>query len=81
LSLGWKKDCVNSSPSEQKKNRLLFDLVIAIGILKEIGKIIRYYIPKDTAFIGALSLEGAVEKVEGMLPALIAATTLGYKKI
>ncbi|WP_191560026.1 magnesium chelatase domain-containing protein [Metabacillus idriensis] len=32
-------------------------------------------------FIGALSLDGAVEKVEGMLPALIAAKSLGFKRV
>lgn len=31
-------------------------------------------------FIGALSLDGTVEKVEGMLPALIAAKSLGFKR-
>ena len=36
---------------------------------------------EDTVCIGALSLDGTVEKVEGILPALIAAKTLGFKRV
>lgn len=74
------KVVVNLSPSEQKKNGPLFDLAIAIGILKEMNYI-KEEIPKNTAFIGALSLDGSVEKVEGMLPAVIAARRLGFSKV
>lgn len=74
------KIVVNLSPSEQKKNGPLFDLAIAIGILKETGYI-QEEIPQDTVFIGALSLDGTIEKVEGMLPALIAAKGLGFKRV
>lgn len=71
---------VNLSPSEQKKNGPLFDLAIAIGILKESGNL-KAEISADTVFIGALSLDGMIEKVEGMLPALIAAKDLGFRKV
>lgn len=74
------KIVVNLSPSEQKKNGPLFDLAMAIGIMKETGHI-HAEIPPDTVFIGALSLDGTVEKVEGMLPALIAAGELGFKRV
>ncbi|MBM7648415.1 magnesium chelatase family protein [Bacillus ectoiniformans] len=73
------KIVVNLSPSEQKKNGPIFDLAIAIGILKEMDHI-KAEIPPDTLFIGALSLDGTIEKVEGMLPALLVARSLGYKK-
>lgn len=74
------KIIVNLSPAEQKKNGPLFDLAIAIAILKELS-MVKKPIPKDTAFIGALSLDGMVVKAEGMLPALISAKGLGLKKI
>ncbi len=71
---------VNLSPAEQKKNGPLFDLAIAIAALKELN-FIKGEIPLDTAFIGALSLDGTVVKAEGMLPALTAAKSLGLKKV
>lgn len=74
------KIVVNLSPSEQKKNGPFFDLAMAIGILKEKGEL-KDKVPEDVVFIGALSLDGTIEKVEGMLPALIAATSLGFRRI
>jgi magnesium chelatase family protein len=55
-------------------------LAIAIGILKERGEF-KEPIPRDSVFIGTLSLDGTVEKVEGMQPALMAAKSLGFKKV
>lgn len=75
-----KKIVVNLSPSEQKKNGPMFDLAIAVGILKETNHM-KENVPPDTAFIGALSLDGTVMKMEGMLPALIAAEGLGFKRV
>lgn len=74
------KVVVNLSPSEQKKNGPLFDLAIGIAALKELD-VIKCEIPRDTAFIGALSLDGTIERAEGMLPALISAKKLGIKRI
>lgn len=74
-----KKIVVNLSPSEQKKNGPFFDIAMAIGILIEKGEL-KEKVPEDSLFIGALSLDGAVEKVEGMLPVLIAARSLGFKR-
>jgi magnesium chelatase family protein len=48
--------------------------------LKERGEC-KEPIPHDSVFIGALSLDGMVETVEGMLPALMAAKSLGFKKV
>jgi magnesium chelatase family protein len=71
---------VNLLPAEQKKNGPLFDLAMAIAALKELN-VIKREIPMDTAFMGALSLDGMVVKAEGMLPALIAAKSLGIKRV
>lgn len=67
-----KRVIVNLSPAEQKKNSPIFDLGIALGIMKEVDHF-PYEIPKDAAFLGVLSLDGSIKSVEGMLPAIMAA--------
>ncbi|MFK4998672.1 magnesium chelatase domain-containing protein [Bacillus sp. N9] len=37
--------------------------------------------PEDTAFIGTLSLNGDIHSADGMLPAILAAQSLGYKTV
>ncbi len=74
------KIVVNLSPAEQKKNGSFFDLAMAIGLMKEMGEF-KEKIPEDSVFIGVLSLDGTVEKVEGMLPAIIAAKSLECKRV
>ncbi|WP_400243833.1 YifB family Mg chelatase-like AAA ATPase [Niallia sp. JL1B1071] len=80
LDVTDKKVVVNLSPSDQKKNGSLYDLAIAMAALKELGEVKRE-IPTDTAFIGALSLDGSVVSGEGILPAVIAAKGLGIKEV
>ncbi|QOY37187.1 YifB family Mg chelatase-like AAA ATPase [Anaerobacillus isosaccharinicus] len=79
-SLVDKKIVVNLSPAEQRKNGPLFDLAIALGLLKA-GEFISERIPVDAAFIGTLSLDGSILPVQGMLPAVLAAKRLGMKKL
>ncbi|OZU88227.1 hypothetical protein CIL03_11270 [Virgibacillus indicus] len=67
-----KKIIINLSPAEQKKNSPIFDLAMAIGVMKEAGEI-RYPIPDAAAFLGILSLDGSIKPVDGMLPAIVAA--------
>ena len=74
------KIVVNLSPSDQKKNAPFFDLAMALGVLIEMGEC-KAKVPQDSVFIGALSLDGTIEKVDGMLPALIAAKTLGFRRV
>lgn len=74
------KVVVNLLPAEQKKNGPLFDLAMGIAALKELN-VIKEEIPIETAFIGALSLDGMIVKAEGMLPALISAKGLGIKRV
>lgn len=49
-------------------------------MLKSVGKL-KEKLSQETAFIGALSLDGTVLPVEGMLPAVLAAKKLGMKKL
>ncbi|WP_233879565.1 YifB family Mg chelatase-like AAA ATPase [Virgibacillus halodenitrificans] len=67
-----KKIIVHLSPAEQKKNSPIFDLAMAIGIMKEAGDI-KFPLPEDAAYLGVLSLDGSIKSVDGMLPAILAA--------
>jgi magnesium chelatase family protein len=80
FSLVDMKVTINLSPAEQRKNGPLFDLAIALGILKG-GNFLKENIPKDAGFIGALSLDGTVLPVEGMIAAVLAARKLRLKKL
>ncbi|MDQ0154251.1 YifB family Mg chelatase-like AAA ATPase [Robertmurraya andreesenii] len=71
------KIVVNLLPSEQKKNGPIFDLPIAIGILKSKG-VIQSKISASTCFIGALSLDGTIHPFDGLLAAALAAKKLGF---
>ena len=57
---------VNLAPADIRKEGTNFDLPIAIGILKEQG----INIPDDEtiAYIGELSLDGSLRKINGVLP-------------
>ncbi|WP_338109125.1 YifB family Mg chelatase-like AAA ATPase [Pseudalkalibacillus hwajinpoensis] len=79
-SLTDQKIIINLSPAEQKKNGPLFDLPMALGVLLSM-KEIQVKLSEDFAFIGALSLDGGIRSVEGMLPAILAAKKLGLKRL
>ncbi|KFZ32181.1 hypothetical protein JS44_15405 [Anoxybacillus flavithermus] len=57
----------------------MFDLAMAIGILKVKGKL-EQPIPSHIAFLGSLSLDGTIQPVDGMLPAILAAKNLAFNK-
>jgi magnesium chelatase family protein len=80
ISLADQKIIISLSPSEQKKNGPMFDLAMAICVLKSLGEL-KVKVPEQTGFIGALTLYGEVEPVEGMLPAVLAAKRLGLKRL
>jgi magnesium chelatase family protein len=80
FSLVDMKVVINLSPAEQKKNGQLFDLAIAIGVLKS-GNFLKEQIPEDAGFIGALSLDGTVLPVEGMIAAILAAKKLELRTL
>jgi magnesium chelatase family protein len=44
-------------------------------------KVIKGEISPKTAFIGALALDGAVERADGMLAAIISAHSLGFERV
>ncbi len=75
-----RKIIVNLAPADTKKGGSFFDLPIAVGILV-CTEVILEEIPQDIAFIGELSLDGKLNKVNGILPMCIEAKKLGIKKI
>lgn len=78
--LHQQKIIINLSPPEQKKNGPMFDLPIAIGILSCLQEI-KMDIPESTGFIGALSLDGSIQAVDGMLAAVLAAKQIGLNRL
>ena len=70
---------INLAPADKKKEGPVYDLPIAVSLLCANGTI-NYKLVKDTIFIGELSLDGSVKKVNGVLPILISARANGYKK-
>lgn len=71
---------VNLAPANTKKEGSYLDLPIAIAILLNIGEIQSKDL-ENTIFIGELSLDGKVNKVNGILPICIEARRLGIKKV
>ena len=71
---------VNLAPADTRKEGAFFDLPIAIGILNATENIVCENIEKYI-FIGELSLDGKMNKVNGILPMCIEAKKLGINKI
>ena len=74
-----RKIIVNLAPADTKKEGSAFDLPIAVGILICTDVISK--IPENIIFIGELSLDGKINKVNGILPMCIEAKKLGIKNI
>ena len=75
-----KRIVVNLAPADTKKEGSSYDLPIAIGILIAMDAIEPCDLNK-TVFIGELSLDGKVNKVNGILPMCIEAKRLGMTKV
>lgn len=71
---------VNLSPADMKKEGAYFDLSISIGILRSFIKENDEYL-NDSLFIGELSLDGKLRKVNGILSLVINAKNKGIKRV
>lgn len=78
-----RKIIVNLAPADIRKEGTFFDLPIAIGILIALGEISKIKISnfESTIFLGELSLDGKVNRVNGVLPMCIEALELGIKRV
>jgi magnesium chelatase family protein len=74
-----KRITVNLSPADVRKEGTAFDLPVAIAILVAFGHLSEEYL-KDTLIVGELSLNGKVNKVNGVLPIVYTAREQGFKK-
>jgi magnesium chelatase family protein len=74
-----KRITVNLSPADIRKEGTAFDLPVAIAILTAFG-----YLPeenlKNVLIIGELSLNGTINKVNGVLPIVYSARQQGFLK-
>ena len=70
---------VNLAPAGQKKAGTVYDLPIFVGLLAAGGELPAP--PEDAAFIGELSLTGALRGVEGVLPMAMAARDAGVRQL
>lgn len=71
---------VNLAPANTKKEGSYLDLPIAIAILLNIEEIQKQDLT-STIFIGELSLDGKINKINGVLPICIEARRLGIEKV
>ena len=73
-----KKITVNLAPADVKKEGSAFDLAIAVALLKASDQLIAD--TDEYVFLGELSLDGGIRRIDGILPILITALKAGYKK-
>ena len=71
---------VNLAPADLKKDGSGLDLPIAIGVLVS-AKLLKVENTEDKVFIGELSLDGGVRRVNGVLSMIIEAQRDGFKEI
>ena len=70
---------VNLAPADTRKAGTIYDLPILLGILLCTGDL--KPLPPDAAFLGELSLAGALRPVRGALPMALAARRMGIRTL
>lgn len=77
--LNESKIVLNLAPANTKKSGAVYDLPILLALLKASDELDVSF--EDMAFIGELSLSGAVRPVSGVLPMILEAKRLGISKV
>jgi len=77
-SVPIKRITINLAPADVKKEGSILDLAIAIGVLTASTQLQAEL--SDIVFLGELSLDGSLRRINGVLPILISAMNMGYKK-
>lgn len=78
MKVPTKKIMANLAPADVKKEGSFLDVAIAIGVLKSTAQLVA-----DTdgyIFLGELSLDGMLRRINGVLPVIISAVNHGYNK-
>jgi len=70
---------INLAPAGLKKTGAGLDLAVAIAILKSSEQIMAFHEP-SVFFIGELSLDGTIRRVDGLLPILLKAKESGIRE-
>ncbi len=73
-----RKIIANLAPASVKKEGSSFDLALAIGVLKASAQLNAD--TEDIVFLGELSLDGSIRKINGVLPIIISAIEDGFAK-
>ncbi|MDR2817505.1 MAG: YifB family Mg chelatase-like AAA ATPase [Oscillospiraceae bacterium] len=73
------KITVNLAPADVRKNGSLYDLPIALSILRASGQIDDW--DESSVFFGELSLSGEIKPVNGVLPMVLKAKEMGFKNV
>ena len=79
LTVPGSRITVNLAPADTRKAGTTYDLPVLLGILASAGQIKQP--PEDCAFIGELSLAGALRPVRGALPMALAAARAGIRRL
>ncbi len=69
---------VNLAPANERKEGPLYDIPLLLSLLIASGQL--WCDMEDAVFIGELSLSGAVRPVNGILPMLLEAQRLGFRR-
>lgn len=69
---------INLAPADTKKEGVLYDLPIALGILSATEQL-SYLLLPDYIVLGELSLDGSLRAANGIMPILISARSQGFK--
>ncbi len=70
---------VNLAPADIKKEGPAYDLPISLGYLLTTKQLT--FNPEGKVFLGELSLDGSIRRINGTLPAALMAKKLGFKEI
>jgi magnesium chelatase family protein len=74
-----RKIVVNLAPADIKKEGPAYDLPVALGYLLATAQL--KFDGKDKIFLGELSLDGSLRRINGVLPIAIMARKKGFKEI
>ena len=81
IEIASRKYVINLSPASVRKDGAILDLAIAVGILKSMGIINENKNCENTIFIGELSLNGEINRVNGILSICIEAINNNISRI
>ena len=79
FDFGAHKTVINLAPADIKKEGSALDLAITIGSLTAVGQV-PYGQCGQYVFLGELSLDGGLRRINGVMPLLISAMQAGHKK-